>query len=85
MMTEPNLVTSGLWREHSHHDGRVRIEIYRLEDDEGWTLEVVGEDGTSTVWDETFVSDQAALEEAVKAVREEGVRGFLGNVISFRR
>jgi hypothetical protein len=46
-----NLVISGFSREHSHDDGRVQIKIYRLEREEEWTLEIVAEDGTSTVWD----------------------------------
>lgn len=86
-MYDPNLVISDLSREHSQGTGRVRIEIYRLESEEQWTLEVVADDGTSTVWDDTFVTDQVALDEAVRAVDEEGVRSFLegGNVIPFRR
>ena len=86
-MYDPNLVISGLSREHSQGDGRVQIEIYRLEREEHWTLEVVADDGTSTVWDDTFATDQAALDEAIRAVNEEGVRSFLegGNVIPFRR
>jgi hypothetical protein len=35
----------------------------------------VVEDGTSTVWDViTFASDREALDEAIRAVDEEGVR-----------
>ena len=50
-------------------------------------MEVVAEDGNSTVWENTFVSAQVALGEAIRAVEEEGVRSFLesGNVIPFRR
>ena len=86
-MYDPNLVISGLSCEHSQGDSRVRIEIYRLEREEEWTLEVVAEDGTSTVWDDTFITDQAALDEAICTIDEEGVRSFLegGNVIPFRR
>ena len=85
-MDEPNLVISGLSRDHSHHDGRVRIEIYRLEDEHEWTLEVVDKEGTSTVWDDTFSSDEAALEEVLRCLREEGPQAFSGgNVIPFRR
>ncbi len=86
-MYDPNLVISGLSREHSQDGGRVQIEIYRLEREEEWTLEVVAEDGTSTVWENTFVSARVALDEAIRAVNEEGVRSFLegGNVIPFRR
>ena len=86
-MYDPNLVISGLSREYSQGGGRVRIEIFRLEREEEWTLEVVAEDGSSTVWDNTFVSARVALDEAIRAVDEEGVRSFLngGNVIPFHR
>ena len=86
-MEYPNLVTSGLSCEHSHGDGHVRIGIYRLDHEEEWTLEIVAKDGTSTVWDDTFATDQEALDEAIRSVDKEGVRSFLegGNVIPFRR
>jgi hypothetical protein len=42
----------------------VEIQIY---DDgkDGWLLEVVDEFGNSTVWDESFLTDDAALAEAL--------------------
>jgi hypothetical protein len=54
----------------------VRIDIYRLETTD-WSLEVVDETGTSTVWDDLFPTDQAALDEALKTIREEGIGTFL--------
>ena len=86
-MEYPKLVTSGLSCEHSHGDGHVQIEIYRLDHEEGWALEIVAKDGTSTVWDDTFATDREAFDEAIRAVAEEGVRPFLegGNVIPFHR
>ena len=53
------------------------VQIYRLEEDSGWTLEVVDEDGTSHVWDEQFASDFAALVEAQKTIRTEGATAFM--------
>jgi len=38
---------------------------------------VVDEAGTSTVWDDLFPTDQAALDEALKTFREEGMGTFL--------
>jgi hypothetical protein len=49
---------------------------YRLETTD-WSLEVVDETGTSTVWDDSFSTDQAALDEALKTIREEGIKTFL--------
>jgi len=38
---------------------------------------VVDETGTSTVWDDLFPTDQAALAEALQTIREEGIGTFL--------
>jgi uncharacterized protein len=38
---------------------------------------VVDETGASTVWDDLFPTDQAALDEALKTIREEGIKTFL--------
>ena len=49
---EPNLVTSGK-SQHIVVDGYpFSIEIYRLEDEKIWTLEVVDHENTSHVWEE---------------------------------
>jgi hypothetical protein len=62
-MQDPNIVSSGLSQRTIIEGHEFRIEIYRLETDTTWTLEVVDEDGTSTVWDDQFDTDQAALDE----------------------
>src|SRR5690554_2662026 len=51
-------------------DGKVvNIEIY--EDGEGgWPLEVVDEDNNSTMWEDSFDSDDEALAEALAAIEE---------------
>jgi uncharacterized protein len=55
----------------------VRIEIY--EDGEGgWLLEVVDEYGNSAVWDDSFASDQEALDEAFRTIEEEGIESLIG-------
>src|SRR5271165_3404556 len=64
----------------AHPVGRgteVSIEIYRLETSD-WSLEVIDETGASTVWSSLFPTDQAALDEVLKTIREEGIRTFLG-------
>jgi len=59
-------------------DGKtVRIEIY--EDGEGgWLLEVVDEYGNSAVWEDSFASDQEALDEAFSTIDEEGIESLIG-------
>ena len=84
-MSDPNLISSGLSRRVKVEGHELRIEIGKLEEDPTWTLEVVDEDGTSTVWDDQFENDQAALDEAMSAIEEEGLAAFrdTGNVIKF--
>ena len=84
---EPNLVTSGE-RQHVIIDGfTFSIEIYRLEQDKTWTLEVVDHDGTSHVWDHQFASDKDARNTAIQAIEAEGAIAFIrgDNVIRFRK
>ena len=84
---EPNLITSWLSGRVTNDGITVEVEIYRLEGEEGWVLEVVNDKGTSTVWDDLFPTDSAAREEFNRTVAEEGMQTFLdnGNVVPFRR
>jgi hypothetical protein len=84
---EPNLVNSGK-SQHVVVDGYpFSIEIYRLETDKTWTLEVVDHAGTSHVWDEQFRSDKDARNTAIQAIEAEGAVAFIrgNNVILFRK
>ena len=38
----------------------VEVQIYRLQAESGWSLEVVNVQGTSVVWDDLFPSDRDA-------------------------
>jgi hypothetical protein len=84
---EPNLVTSGLSRHVTLGGITVQLCIYRLETETGWSLEVVNSAGTSIVWESLFPSDDAANEEFLRTVGEEGMTAFLdgAKVIPFRR
>jgi len=70
------LIHSPLTRTHSADGHTLQIQIYRSTGS-SWILEVVDELGTSTVWDEPFDSDTAALEAAFLAIEEEGVHSFV--------
>jgi hypothetical protein len=74
-MSDPKLIQSALSRTIRDDGTEVRIDIYRLETTD-WSLEVVDETGTSTVWDDRFSTDKAALDEALKTIREEGIKHF---------
>jgi hypothetical protein len=70
------IIHSPLERRISEDGISVDVLIYRGKDDEGWILEVVDHAGGSTVWDEAFMSDQAALEEALRTIEREGISCF---------
>jgi hypothetical protein len=84
---EPNIVTSGKSQSVLVDGLSFRIEIYRLETDSAWILEVVDPDNTSHVWDEQFASDRDARDAAIQAIESQGAVAFMrgDNVIPFRR
>ena len=77
MDEDPVLVDSGLSQEIEVDGYLFEINIYRLEEETTWTLEVVDEDNTSHVWGDTFTADFAALVEAQKAIRSVGAEAFM--------
>jgi hypothetical protein len=84
---DPNIVTSGLSGSVTRDGITVDVNIYRLEDQPGWTLEVVNAKGTSTVWDDLFNTDDDAYAAFLQAVSDEGMATFVdqATVIPFRR
>jgi hypothetical protein len=46
--------------------------------EDGWILEVVDEYENSTVWDDPFPTDDAALTEVKKTISEEGIQILIG-------
>jgi len=55
----------------------VRVDIYKGEDEEGWFLEIVDIYSNSTVWDETFETEQQALDMALSSIDKEGIKAFI--------
>jgi uncharacterized protein len=76
MDEEYKVIHSPLERRISERGISIKVLIYHGEDDAGWILEVVDHTGGSTVWDEAFVSDQAALDEALRTIEREGISCF---------
>ena len=70
-----DLIRSDLETTHSQGSYSVSIQIYRATDS-NWTLEIVAADGHSTVWEDPFDSEDAALGEAILAIRDEGIQSF---------
>lgn len=78
MNEESKLEVSPLSQQISSGGRTVSVEIYRLEGETSWALEVVDEYNNSTVWDDTFETDSAALTEAKKTILEEGIGVLIG-------
>ena len=51
--------------------------IYRG-DTGGWILEVIDESGVSTVWEDEFDTEEAALDEVKATIRDEGIDSLIG-------
>lgn len=75
-MEDPKLIDSDLSQSFIVDGHRFEVEIYRLEDTK-WTLEVVDETRASTVWDEEFDTDEAALTAFHEFIDAEGAAGIL--------
>jgi hypothetical protein len=84
---DPNLVNSSLSGSQSKDGISVEVNIFRLEHEDQWTLEVVNEKGTSIVWDSQFADDDSAFQAFEQVVADEGMTTFLDSatVIPFPR
>lgn len=82
---DPNIVHSSLTGLVTRDGITVDVQIYRLEHDPKWALEVINEDRTSTTWDDLFDRDDEAFAAFEKTVEDEGIETFLdnANVIPF--
>lgn len=88
MEREPNLIISSASQHIVVEDVPFKVDVYKLEGGEGWSLEVVTADGTSIVWDNLFEDDQAAFAEALATIRKEGATAFANggsNVVPFKQ
>lgn len=74
---DPELETSPLSGIHVQDGVTVEVNIFRIaQKDERWTLEVVDEAMGSTVWSDTFATDQDAYRAFYKTLQEEGIQTF---------
>lgn len=74
---EPTIIYSSLERRIEGDGTYVEVHIYRGEDEPAWILEVVDEEGASTVYDDPFETDQAALDEVMASIQKHGIRVYL--------
>jgi hypothetical protein len=78
MNDEYEIKMSPLCQEISSGGNTVKVEIYD-DGEDGWILEVVDEHGNSTVWDDSFPADAAALAEVKKTLMKEGIQALIGS------
>lgn len=71
-----NLVYSPHCQLYVHEGVSLEVQIYRGPEG-GWSLEVVNEDDTSTVWNDPFDSDDAAWAEFLRTLDDEGLGAFI--------
>lgn len=72
-----DLKISGLCQSLTRDGKTVQVEIY-ADGGEGWQLEVVDGNGNLTIWTDFFGSEQAALDEVLKTIDEEGMDSLVG-------
>ncbi|MGA7178007.1 MAG: UPF0149 family protein [Thiobacillaceae bacterium] len=77
MYTEDDLIYSPLQQTCTVGEHEIEIHIYRMLHT-GWTLEVRDVFGNSTVWDDEFATDRAALDEVLRTIRAEGIETLIG-------
>jgi hypothetical protein len=71
------IITSPLSRKFTRDGITVEILIYRGENDPAWVLEVVNPRSAATVWEDTFATEQDALNEVYQTIATEGIGNFL--------
>ena len=78
MSKPPELQVSPLSQNISSEGHTISVQIYKLETESSWVLEIEDEFGNSTTWDDTFESDSAALAEAKQTILDEGITSLIG-------
>jgi len=68
-------IYSPLARSITEKEHTVEVCIYRGSDTD-WYLEVINAEGTSTLWEDQFPTDQAALDEVFRVIREDGIESL---------
>ena len=75
MMEEPlKGEISPLSKEFTEEQITVDVMIYKIDGNDGWTLEVALDEETSVTWMDLFPTDQEAWDEFASSVEEVGLR-----------
>ncbi len=83
MQEEYEVENSPLSQKVSRDGMTVEVLIYRGKNDPGWMLEVVDQEGGSTVWEDWFPTAEKALAEAMDTIETEGIASFLQDPSAF--
>lgn len=79
MLDDPKLEHSDLSQRISSGGKTVDVQIYRMEGEPHWWLEVEDEFNNSTCWDDPFTTASAALTEVKKTILAEGIQALIGS------
>ena len=80
---DPEIVYSPLCGGVTNDGITVRVEIYRIAgSDVGWALEVIDQEGASTVWSDEFATDKEAYCAFHRVLEEEGIHSFAEQPLS---
>ncbi len=78
MSETPELEISSLSGPLSSGGHVLDIQIYRLVGEADWVLEIEDPYGNTTVWDDRFETERAAMVEAKRSILEETSAAFMG-------
>ena len=70
------LIMSPLSQSYEANGKSVQIDIY-TGDDGGWIVEVIDQYDNSTIWEDEFLTEKEALNEAIAAIVKEGISTFI--------
>jgi hypothetical protein len=76
-MEDIELIYSKHCQSLSRNNKTVKVEIYSSGKND-WILEVVDENNNSTVWDDSFSTDDEAYEAFQSTLAEEGIESMIG-------
>jgi hypothetical protein len=75
---DPDIEYSPLCEKTTRGKITIDVQIYRIAgSSEGWSLEIIDDEGSSTVFDDLFATDVAAYAEFERTIMEEGIESFL--------
>ena len=76
-MEDIELIYSKHCQSLSINNKTVRVEIFSSGKND-WILEIVDENNNTTVWDDSFSTDDEAYEEFQRTLAEEGIESMIG-------